>query len=126
MSHHPFAVMQCQLVLNRASQLPRRFFRVGSMVLLCHDISDIMMEAAKLCKYSGLEAASTALFVSFMVTWLLARLTYFPFWIIRSTLCASSLTPQCLKDQGLSPMRRVAIQGFIVLVVYLQMTLHTA
>ena len=64
-----------------------RFFRVGSMVLLCHDISDIMMEAAKLCKYCGLETASTALFVTFMVTWLLARLTYYPFWIIRSTLC---------------------------------------
>ena len=58
------------------------------MVLLCHDISDIMMEAAKLCKYAGLETASTALFVGFMVTWLLARLTYYPFWIIRSTLCA--------------------------------------
>jgi len=68
--------------------LARRFFRVGSMVLLCHDISDILMEAAKLCKYAGLETASTALFVAFMVTWLLARLTYYPFWIIHSTLCA--------------------------------------
>jgi len=58
------------------------------MVLLCHDISDILMEAAKLCKYAGLETASTALFVAFMVTWLLARLTYYPFWIIHSTLCA--------------------------------------
>ena len=60
------------------------------MVLLCHDISDILMEAAKLCKYAGLETASTALFVAFMVTWLLARLTYYPFWIIHSTLCAPS------------------------------------
>ena len=68
---------------------------MGSMVLLCHDISDIIMEAAKLCKYSGLETASTALFVTFMVTWLLARLTYYPFWIIRSTLCAPDyFTPE--------------------------------
>lgn len=56
------------------------------MVLLCHDVSDVLMEAAKLFKYCGAEAASTAIFVAFMLSWFGARLVYFPLWVIRSTL----------------------------------------
>ena len=70
-----------------------RFFRVGCMVLLCHDLRDVLMEAAKMCKYCGAEAASTALFVAFMLTWAAARLVYFPCWLIRSTLCACVTPP---------------------------------
>ena len=62
------------------------------MVLICHDLSDVLLEAAKLCKYCGAEAASTAIFVAFMLSWFLARLVYFPFWVIRSTLCAPGLS----------------------------------
>lgn len=65
-----------------------RFFRVGCMVLLIHDVSDVLMEAAKMCKYCGAETASTVLFVVFMISWFTARLVYFPYSIIRSTLYA--------------------------------------
>ncbi|KAL3687661.1 hypothetical protein R1sor_013970 [Riccia sorocarpa] len=61
------------------------FFRVGSMVLALHDISDIFLESAKLCKYSGSELGASVLFGLFALSWLLLRLIYFPFWIIRST-----------------------------------------
>ena len=63
------------------------------MVLLIHDVSDILMEAAKMCKYCGAETASTALFVVFMISWFTARLVYFPYSIIRSTLYAFTHPP---------------------------------
>ncbi|OAE22981.1 hypothetical protein AXG93_2717s1110 [Marchantia polymorpha subsp. ruderalis] len=60
-------------------------FRVGSIVLVLHDVSDIFLESAKLCKYSGSELGASVLFGLFALSWGLLRLVYFPFWIIRST-----------------------------------------
>ncbi|KAG6556358.1 hypothetical protein Mapa_002301 [Marchantia paleacea] len=60
-------------------------FRVGSVVLALHDVSDVFLESAKLCKYSGSELGASVLFGLFALSWGLLRLVYFPFWIIRST-----------------------------------------
>lgn len=62
-----------------------RSFRVGSIVLALHDVSDVFMEAAKLCKYSGNEVGASINFGLFVLSWVLLRLIYFPFWIIWST-----------------------------------------
>ncbi|MQL80417.1 hypothetical protein Taro_012852 [Colocasia esculenta] len=43
------------------------------------------MEIAKMCKYSGLDVLAGIMFVLFVLAWILLRLIYFPFWIIRST-----------------------------------------
>ncbi|KAG0554778.1 hypothetical protein KC19_12G118100 [Ceratodon purpureus] len=60
-------------------------FRAGSIVLALHDVSDVFMEAAKLCKYSGSEVGASIAFGLFVLSWVLLRLIYFPFWIIWST-----------------------------------------
>uniref|UniRef100_A0A7I4CNK0 TLC domain-containing protein n=1 Tax=Physcomitrium patens TaxID=3218 RepID=A0A7I4CNK0_PHYPA len=60
-------------------------FRAGSIVLALHDVSDVFMEAAKLCKYSGSEVGASVSFGLFVLSWVLLRLIYFPFWIIWST-----------------------------------------
>eukprot|EP00850_Spirogloea_muscicola_P006411 SM000030S11420 [mRNA] locus=s30:514847:516083:- [translate_table: standard] len=62
-----------------------RSFRVGSIVLALHDASDVLMESAKLLKYSGRDAAASIVFALFAFSWVALRLVYFPFWIIRST-----------------------------------------
>jgi hypothetical protein len=62
-----------------------RSFRAGSIVLALHDASDVFMEVAKLCKYSGSEVGASVAFALFVLSWVLLRLIYFPFWIIWST-----------------------------------------
>lgn len=61
------------------------FFRIGSVVLALHDVSDIFLESAKLFKYTGVELGASVSFCLFVLSWVLLRLIYFPFWVIRST-----------------------------------------
>lgn len=39
---------------------PCSFTRVGCMILLVHDVCDVLMEAAKMCKYCGQEVRPPA------------------------------------------------------------------
>ena len=60
------------------------FFKVGTLVLIIHDVADIFLESAKLCKYGGAKNMSEFLFGSFAVSWFVTRLGIFPTWIIYS------------------------------------------
>ena len=62
-----------------------RFFRIGAIILALHDASDVFMESAKIFKYSEKEFGASVCFALFALSWLLLRLIYFPFWIIRGT-----------------------------------------
>lgn len=62
-----------------------RFARVGSVVLALHDASDVFLEVGKMSKYSGAEALASISFVLFVLSWILLRLTYYPFWVLWST-----------------------------------------
>ena len=64
--------------------LIRRFARVGSVIMLLHDPSDIFLEGAKMCNYAGWERPSVVLFVLLLVTWFALRLVVLPGWIISS------------------------------------------
>ncbi|KZV18626.1 hypothetical protein F511_03520 [Dorcoceras hygrometricum] len=62
-----------------------RFARVGSVVLALHDASDVFLEVGKMSKYSGAEAVASFSFVLFVLSWVLLRLIYYPFWVLWST-----------------------------------------
>ncbi|CAJ0959392.1 unnamed protein product, partial [Mesorhabditis belari] len=63
------------------------FVRVGTLVLVSHDVSDIFLEGGKLVRYSGVHKTLTNIcFVFFMSSWILTRLTYYPFVVIRSAI----------------------------------------
>ncbi|PKA52999.1 ASC1-like protein 1 [Apostasia shenzhenica] len=62
-----------------------RFARVGSVVLFIHDASDVFLEVGKMSKYTGNEGLAVIAFVLFVASWIILRLIYFPFWILRST-----------------------------------------
>ncbi|KAG5023507.1 hypothetical protein JHK85_019849 [Glycine max] len=61
------------------------YIRVGSIILALHDASDVFMEAAKVFKYSGREFGASVCFGFFAVSWLILRLIFFPFWVIKAT-----------------------------------------
>lgn len=62
-----------------------RFARVGSVVLALHDASDVFLEVGKMSKYRGSETTASISFVLFVLSWIILRLIYYPFWILRST-----------------------------------------
>lgn len=62
-----------------------RFVRAGSVVLALHDASDVFLEIGKMSKYSGFEGFASFSFILFVISWIILRLTYYPFWILRST-----------------------------------------
>lgn len=65
-----------------------RFFRIGAVVLALHDASDVFLEAAKVFKYSEKELGASLCFGLFAMSWLVLRLVFFPFWVIRSSRLA--------------------------------------
>ncbi|CAA3028377.1 LAG1 longevity assurance homolog 2-like [Olea europaea subsp. europaea] len=86
MSHHIITV-----ILIGYSYVTR-FFRIGAVVLALHDASDVFLEAAKVFKYSEKELGASLCFGLFAMSWLVLRLVFFPFWVIRSSsyyLCES-------------------------------------
>uniref|UniRef100_A0AC35TS23 TLC domain-containing protein n=1 Tax=Rhabditophanes sp. KR3021 TaxID=114890 RepID=A0AC35TS23_9BILA len=62
------------------------FVRVGTLVLISHDFTDIFIEFAKLIRYAGWNTTLEYFFVIFMIVWIGTRLVYYPFWIIYSVV----------------------------------------
>ncbi|CAN1297739.1 Ceramide synthase 1 LOH3 [Linum perenne] len=79
MSHHVATVIL--IILSYIF----RFARAGSIVLAIHDASDVFLEVGKMSKYSGAEATASFAFILFVLSWILLRLVYYPFWILWST-----------------------------------------
>ncbi|XP_051985995.1 ceramide synthase 2 [Xyrauchen texanus] len=61
------------------------YIRVGTLVMLIHDASDILLEAAKLFNYAKWLRTCNGIFVIFAAVFILTRLIIFPFWIIHCT-----------------------------------------
>ncbi|XP_038692679.1 LAG1 longevity assurance homolog 2-like isoform X2 [Tripterygium wilfordii] len=83
MSHHIITVF-----LIGYSYLAR-FIYGGSIVLALHDASDVFLEAAKVFKYSERELGASVCFGFFALSWLVLRLIFFPFCVIKTTSCIS-------------------------------------
>ncbi|BDA44691.1 ASC1-like protein 3 [Coccomyxa sp. Obi] len=62
------------------------YARVGSIVMLLHDPSDVFLEGAKLCNYADWDLPATTLFAALLVSWLALRLVLLPFWVVGSCL----------------------------------------
>ncbi|TMS39465.1 hypothetical protein L596_005981 [Steinernema carpocapsae] len=63
------------------------FVRVGTLVLISHDLSDIIMELGKLVRYGKIgPLATNFMFVMFLTSWIVTRLGFYPFVVIRSAV----------------------------------------
>lgn len=63
------------------------FVRVGTLILISHDLSDVILEAGKLIRYRRRHVLVTnAMFVLFFTSWFATRLGYFPLVVLRSAL----------------------------------------
>ncbi|KAI6218707.1 TRAM LAG1 CLN8-like proteiny domain containing protein [Aphelenchoides fujianensis] len=59
------------------------FARLGSLILLSHDLSDPFLEGAKLVRYTRKHTnLANGIFVVFLLCWTATRLVYFPFVLV--------------------------------------------
>ena len=58
--------------------------KIGTLIMICCDVSDVFLELAKLFHYSSKETISTALFALFTLVWLATRMGVYPTWILYS------------------------------------------
>ncbi|KAI1698102.1 TLC domain-containing protein [Ditylenchus destructor] len=63
------------------------FVRIGTLVLVLHNVSDVVFEVMKYLKYSGRSPRMVnASFVVFLASWIATRLIYLPFVLLRSVI----------------------------------------
>jgi len=66
-----------------------KFYRIGLLVLLCHDFNDIFLELGKIFVYRKMKNAANVAFLILMVSWIVSRLAILPLVVLRSTLFES-------------------------------------
>lgn len=71
------------IITNDACSL----LHIGVLVLACHEMNDIFLEAAKMARYAKApEWMSVSWFIMFALSWFATRIYAFGFIVIRSTL----------------------------------------
>eukprot|EP00049_Salpingoeca_infusionum_P009836 m.167301 g.167301 ORF g.167301 m.167301 type:complete len:354 (-) comp14457_c0_seq4:154-1215(-) len=65
------------------------FHRIGLLVLMVHDVSDIFLDSAKCFHYVKIEILSTVTFVNLIVSWILYRLYFYPFYILENVFVSA-------------------------------------
>ncbi|GLC47300.1 hypothetical protein PLESTB_001742600 [Pleodorina starrii] len=92
------------------------FTRVGVVVILIHDVSDIFLELAKLARYADRDDVGQPAFIVFFVSWVVCRVIIFPFYVIRSTLFEPVvLVAACL---GIEPRPHWEIFNGLLLILF--------
>jgi hypothetical protein len=69
-----------------------RCHRVGSMVFMVHDVSDVPVDLSKLANFLKWKKTTVGCFISMVLVWLVTRLGIFPFVIYKSVLFESGLS----------------------------------
>lgn len=95
-----------------------RLTRIGSMVFLVHDLSDIPVDMSKLANFMKWKIATAFCFTLMLITWIIFRLGVLPFVIFRSIIVES---PEMYSDGELDvsvyhlylPLFNILIGGLI-------------
>ncbi|XP_061102182.1 ceramide synthase 2 [Conger conger] len=58
------------------------YIRIGTLVMIIHDASDVLLESAKLFNYAKWERTCNIIFILFAIVFMVTRLIIFPFWLI--------------------------------------------
>jgi hypothetical protein len=90
---------------------------IGVLVLACHEMNDIFLEAAKMSRYAAApEWMSVAWFIVFALSWFATRLYAFGFIVIRSTLTDTYARAEELGGVNIEP--HVSILNGLLIFLY--------
>ena len=79
-------------------------FRMGALVLLTHEGTDIPLLLGKIGRYMKMQKSTDIMFGIFILLWIFTRLTMFPFWILRTCffhMPAEVISPAVYLQYGL-------------------------
>ncbi|XP_074056511.1 ceramide synthase 4-like [Macrotis lagotis] len=65
------------------------YLRIGTLVMLIHDVSDIFLEMGKMLKYAQWEKSSKVIFIIFTLIFFISRLFVFPYKVLYTTYYSS-------------------------------------
>jgi hypothetical protein len=100
-----------------------RLTRIGSMVFMVHDISDIPVDMSKLANFLKWKVATAICFGIMVLFWLIFRLGMLPFSIVRASLFESHL----VLETGETPLACfIVYRSFFILLLILIIALHAA
>ena len=100
-----------------------RLTRIGSMVFLVHDISDVPVDLSKLANFLKWKRATTICFATMCLLWLVLRLGILPFVIYKSVLTESVFI---LETGYIDPEYYLLYRGFFYYLVGQIILLHIA
>jgi TLC domain len=100
-----------------------RLTRVGSMVFLVHDISDVPVDCSKLANFLKWKTCTIVCFFFMCIVWLYTRLYLLPWIIYRAILYQSHFL---LESGALPPLIYCAYRPLFVLGIGLLILLHTS
>ena len=66
-----------------------RFLAIGTLIVILHDFSDIVFELAKQYIYQGKETRANVFFAMWVLSWIVLRLVYYPFYILPASVYES-------------------------------------
>lgn len=98
-----------------------RMTRVGSMVFLVHDISDVPVDLSKLANFLKWKATTASCFALMVLVWSMTRLYILPFVIFRSVIWESWLV--CANGY-IHPIYYVLYRPPFVVLVFVLILLH--
>ena len=100
-----------------------RLTRIGSMVFMVHDISDVPVDLSKLANFLKWKAATAAGFGTMVLCWLVLRLGMLPFVILRASINDGHL----VLETGEAPLDCfVVYRSFFILLLFTIVMLHAA
>lgn len=100
-----------------------RFTRVGSMVFLVHDVSDVPVDLSKLANFVKWKTATICCFVLMSIVWFVTRLGILPFVIYRSIITESELL---MEVEKMDPEVYYAYYPFFFTLIGMIILLHLA
>jgi len=100
-----------------------RLSRIGSMVFMVHDISDVPVDLSKLANFLKWKTATVICFATMCVMWFIFRLCILPFVIYKSVLTESILI---LEDGRVDPKFYLTYRHFFYYLVGQIILLHIA
>mmetsp|Transcript_1619 Transcript_1619/g.2219 ORF Transcript_1619/g.2219 Transcript_1619/m.2219 type:complete len:407 (+) Transcript_1619:88-1308(+) len=96
--------------------------RIGSMVFMVHDISDIPVDLSKLANFLKWKVATAICFLTMVIFWIVFRLSVLPFVIYRSVIYESHL----VMENGIDPKLWLAYRALFIFLLGAIIFLHAA
>lgn len=99
-----------------------RLHRVGSMIYLVHDVSDVPVDLSKLANFMKWRTSTLICFIIMVIVWVITRLGIFPFVIYRSALFETFI----MMEYGLHPYFYYAYRFPLYILMGAMIALHFA